>query len=760
MNRKFASSLLAGLAVLWITTPAFSQLVCLPAPRLLTLMPMGAQAGTSVEVTLTGENIENVTEMLFSTPKITATPVKDKDGQLIENKFLLTVAADAPVGVYDVRVLSRLGISSPRAFSVGKLPELTRTETNNSIGTAMALPSNSICNAVMTKQSIDYYSFKAKKDQRISVECASVGIDSKLTPVVMIADAVGRDLVVNRTGGVLDFTPKADGDYVIKVSDLTYQGSNRHFYRLALQELAGDAPALRQPSTATVSSMSWPPAGLPAEAKAHEIEPNNAPGEARKITFPCDIAGSFYPAADVDTYEFAAKKGEEWWIEVGSERLGLPTDPFVLVQKVTTEDGKETLTDVAELYDIKPPLKVSTNGYSYDGPPYDAGSPDVLGKVEIKEDGVYRLQVRDLFGGTRNEPTNVYRLIARKAAPDFALSAWAVHMTLRNGDRAAFSKPIALRAGAAMAIEVAVVRRDGFDDEIELAMEGLPAGVTASGLKIPKGKTVGHVIITADENAKQAVSLAKMYGKATIDGKEVTRPCRLATMAWPVKDAKQEIPNPRLVANIPVSVTESEKAPLSVAANEEKVWEVKEGGTLKIPLKAIWREEFSGTSVKFKVYGTGFDKAKEFEIPLKAESHDVEFDLAALKVAPGDYTIAFYGGAITKYRYNPAAVAIAEAEKKKAEAEAAKVAANAKKLAEEAAKAPTDKKSEIAGAAKIAAEKQKLAESEMAKAVKKMKAVTAAAAPKDIVDIVISKPIQISVKAATPVEVTTAEVKK
>ena len=95
-----------------------------------------------------------------------------------------------------------------------------------------------------------------------------------------------------------------------------------------------------------------------------------------------------------------------------------------------------------------------------------------------------------------------------------------------------------------------------------------------------------------------------------------------------------------------------------------------------------------------------------------------------------------------------------------AEAEAVKVAANAKKLAEEAAKAPTDKKSEIAGAAKIAAEKQKLAESEMAKAVKKMKAVTAAAAPKDIVDIVISKPIQISVKAATPVEVTTAEVKK
>jgi len=28
-------------------------------------------------------------------------------------------------------------------------------------------------------------------------------------------------------------------------------------------------------------------------------------------------------------------------------------------------------------------------------------------------------------------------------------------------------------------------RRDGFDGEIELAMEGLPKGVTAQGLKIP-----------------------------------------------------------------------------------------------------------------------------------------------------------------------------------------------------------------------------------------------------------------------------------
>src|SRR5205823_5485717 len=120
--------------------------------------------------------------------------------------------------------------------------------------------------------------------------------------------------------------------------------------------------------------------------------PNNTAAQAQKITLPCDTAGSFYPAADVDMFEFEAKKGEVWWVEVSSERLGLPTDPAILVQHVNRSGGIEKLTDVVELSDIPSPMKVSSNGYSYDGPPYDAGSSDILGKLEIKEDGVHRLQ--------------------------------------------------------------------------------------------------------------------------------------------------------------------------------------------------------------------------------------------------------------------------------------------------------------------------------------------------------------------------------
>jgi hypothetical protein len=737
MLKKSAIRFALCSVALWLAAPAFAQQVTLPLPRLLTTMPMGGQAGTSVDVTITGQNLENVSELLFSTPKITAKPVVGADGKASETRFTVSIAADAPAGVYDARVISRLGVSSARAFSVGTLPEVTRSKANNSVETALPLKVGTICNATMTSRAVDHYSFQGTKGKRVVVECAARGIDSQLTPVVIVADAQGHDLLVNRTGGVIDFTPPADGAYLVKVSDLTFQGGVQHFYRLALQEVAANAPAHRQPHTQTVSTMSWPPAGLAAQAKANETEPNNLAAQSQKITLPCDIAGSFFPAADVDTYEFTAKKGETWWVEVASERLGLNTDAFVLVQQVKGDKGKETLKDVAELYDIAPPVKVSTNGYSYDGPPYNAGSPDVNGKFEVKEDGTYRLQVRDLFGGTRNEPANIYRLIVRQAAPDFSLAAWAVHMTLRNGDRTAFSKPMALRAGDSRLFEVVVQRRDGFDDEIEIGMDGLPPGVSATGLKIGKGKTLGHLVLTAAGDAKNGFSLAKITGRATIHGAPVTRPCPIASMEWPVLNSKADIPAPRLMADVPVSVTNSEAAPVSIEVAENKVWEAKAGETLKIPLKVTWRNDFTGTSIKLKAIGDGFTAVSELEIPVKAATAEAVLDFAALKTPPGEYALAFYGSAVSKYRYNPAAVPLAEAEQKKAEQLAVTAAAEAKKIA-----------ATNAEAAKTAAEKQKQADALMAQATKHMKSASAAAEPKDTVDIIVSQPIRISVKGA------------
>lgn len=727
---------------------SMAQSVCLPAPRLLTTMPMGGQVGTSFDVKISGENIEAGDELRFSSPAITAKPKLGKDGQPVTGQYEVTIAKDCEPGVHEARVMTRLGISSGRAFNVSQLPETTQGKPNLSLETAMKLDLNSICNSVMSRQKIDFYTFQAEKGQRVLVDCATKGIDSKLKPVVIIADAQGMDLVVERRGGMLDFEVPETGQYVIKLHDLTYNGGPHHFYRLALKTAEKGALVARMPSVQKVSAFSWPPVGLTDDSIKPEAEPNNQHAQAQKITLPCDITGSFYPAADVDTFEFNAKKGEVWWIEVASERLGRPTDPSLVVQHVSGTAPNETITDVVELSDIASPVKVSSNGYSYDGPPYNAGSSDILGKVEIKQDGVHRIQLRDLFGGTRNDPKNIYRMVVRKAAPDFALVGWALHMNLRNGDRNALSKPIALRAGTTMPIEVVVVRRDGFDGEIDLFMDNLPDGVSATGLKIPKGKTRGIMLVTADGSAPRGVTDAQFFGHAMIDGKKVTRSCRLASMQWPVSNAWSEVPSPRLMGNVAVSVHQSELAAITIAPAEDKVWEVTAGEKLTLPLKHVRRADFSGANISLKTYGAGFERVPAFDASLTSDESQAVLDTAALKTAPGEYQIAFYGSAVVKYQENLQAVADAKTALMQARQNAELLEAEAKKQAALARMAPEAKLKAAMTKAKAAEEKAKAAQAAITAADKQLKSATAKAKPKDIVDIFVSTPVTIRVNPA------------
>ena len=55
---------------------------------------------------------------------------------------------------------------------------------------------------------------------------------------------------------------------------------------------------------------------------------------------------------------------------------------------MTKEGQSEKLDDVAELNRHSQPGEIASGiSNTYNGPPYNAGSADVLGKVEIKDDG-------------------------------------------------------------------------------------------------------------------------------------------------------------------------------------------------------------------------------------------------------------------------------------------------------------------------------------------------------------------------------------
>lgn len=747
----FACKLLCAVicvATLFLPDVLLAQSVGLPAPRLLTTMPMGGQVGTQVELMVTGEYLEDADQLLFSDSRITASRKVDSNGEPVPNRYLVSIGSDCPPGLYEARIMTRLGVSSSRAFSIGTLPETVRSQPNTTLKSAMPIPVNSICNASMTDRGVDYYSFEAKKGQRLIVDCATRGIDSKLDAVVIVADSSGRDLLVERRGGAIDFKAPDDGKYVIKLHDLTFKGGPAYYYRLGIWELPPDASISRLPTTMPVNSFSWPPQGLGPIASTQEVEPNDR-ARPQSISLPCDVQGSFFPAADVDVFQFEAKKGDVWWVEIGSERLGLPTDPAALVQRVIRNGESETLSDVMEFGDIPSPVKVSSNGYAYDGPPYNAGTSDFLGKLDIKEDGVYRLQLVDLYGGTRSDPRNVYRLAIRKAAPDFALVAWALHMELRNGDRNAVSKPLALRGGATMALEVVAIRRDGFQGEIVLKMEGLPQGVTAQGLKIPAGQSRGLMLVTAAQDAPRSVANATFFGSATIDGVSITRPCRVASMAFPIPDAWGEIPSPRLIADVPVSVCGGEMAPLSLCSASKAPITVVAGEKITIPLALTRRSEFSGGTLNLRTMGAGFEGTAPFDVALTADQSQAILDTAALKTPPGEYQIAFYGGAVAKYRHHPAALVIAEESRRKAELELQTIEANLKDLTTKMEAAPTAEKADHTEAIEAVKAKQKMAAAALAVAAERLMAANQAAQPQDIVDIVVSEPIAIQV---TPTE--------
>src|SRR5262249_36090090 len=88
--------------------PGWSQ--TLPQAHLDRITPLGGQAGSKVEMVLTGRDLEEVKTLRFDHPGLTA--------EFIEaNKFRITIAKETPAGTYEVRAVGRHGISGSRLFA-------------------------------------------------------------------------------------------------------------------------------------------------------------------------------------------------------------------------------------------------------------------------------------------------------------------------------------------------------------------------------------------------------------------------------------------------------------------------------------------------------------------------------------------------------------------------------------------------------------------------------------------------------------------
>jgi hypothetical protein len=228
-----------------------------------------------------------------------------------------------------------------------------------------------------------------------------------------------------------------------------------------------------------------------SEPHATEIdrEPNGREAP-QPIQVPVTISGRIDEARDVDLFRFSATKGDKLTFRVESRALGFPLDPALRLMDAT---GK-TLAEVDD----------------------SGGGRDAELAFTAPADGEYRLMIRDLHG--HGGPRYVYRLIAVPARPEFSLRVAADSFAVTPG------KPVE--------IPVTINRLNGHAAEIEIGVEGLPEGVTATAAKSAgSGDSAKSVKITLNASKPLVAGSFRIVGRTT--GDTPGSATALATLANP-----------------------------------------------------------------------------------------------------------------------------------------------------------------------------------------------------------------------------------
>jgi len=696
-SKVFGTSPIA-LALFLLLCPRLNGQAQLPVAKLFTIFPCGGKAGSSVEVEVTGQDLDDLRGLYFSNTNISAKQIKGP-------KFAITIPTTAPVGVYDVRAVGRFGISNPRPFVIGGLPEQIATSTNTAPESAMAVTNNTTLNGRTSSEAVQYFRFAAPKGQRVLVECDAADLDSRLSPSLTLLDAAGREVASAKAGELLDVQPSADSEFLVRLHDFLYRGGAEYFYRLTIStrphidyvlpptalaasktklklfgrnlpggklaeaaklqgkpleelEVEVTAPpkssvadrssgALLKPASALVDGFEYrlstaegPSnpvfisfAGAPVVL---EQEPNDKPEQAQLVSLPCELSGQFYPEHDRDWAKFEAKKGDVIWIEALSQRLGLPTSPFMVVQRVTKdENGKERFEDVREFYDPE------------NHPEFKTGNLDPASRLEIKEAGEYRLEIRDLFN-SYSDPGRVYRLSLRKESPDFTLVALSqpAGPPKKDSKEAAVVVPF-LRRGETIPIKIAALRREGFKGSIELSTRGLPESISVSHGRIDTGSNSTLLFLTASETGPGWHGSFEIVGRASVDSEELVRRARGATTIWNTGDVSVEPAQPRIMRDLAIAASDDEPAPIVLKPLKEKVRETCVAATLKLDYRIARHGDFT-SALKLKPIGVPGVDAKEIDIDAKATNAAVQLDLA--KAQPGEYELVLQTQVQGKYK--------------------------------------------------------------------------------------------------------------
>jgi hypothetical protein len=711
-TRRAAAVLLGILAITYLVPRLPAQPPPgpgLPQPRLLVVSPAGGQAGTTVEVTLTGNDLDEPDKLLFSHPGITAQPLSEaqpvrpttppQGGQppLMAAKFKVTIPSEVPVGTYDVRFVSKTGVSNPRAFVVGDLPEVTEKEPNNDVDQAQQITLNSTAHgAITTPTDVDYFRFTGKKGQRVVVSCLASSIDSRLQAEAALYDTAGSLLASNHgyQGGdaLLDCTLPEEGAYLVRLCSFTYlQGTAEHFYRLTVSTAPWiDAvfPPLVEPGKSaklTVYGRNLPGGKPDPEAviDGRVLEKMTvtvkAPGDAaalQRLAYRGHVAP---PTGAMDGFEYRVRNeagaSNPFLLTFAQAPVGLdggdndtaeqaqsvevPCEIAGRVEKKRDRDwyrfaAKKGEVLSIELYgdrlgsplDLYAVLKTAgpkggtlveldDNPEQVPGQLFARSDDPPRYRFKAPADGTYLLKVSSREAEIDAGPRHLYRVRITPESPDFRLVLMP----------SAVNRPDAciVRRGSTQYYTAFLTRIDGFNGEVTLTAERLPEGVSCPPQTIAAGQKQGVLVLSAAANASLWAGEIRVKGMAAIDDKKVEREARAATITWPLPQNQVGPTITRLDAGLVLAVAEQGPFALSIA---QKTATAKPGTKVTIPLKlARSRADFK-VPVQVSVFGLPGNPLQQPKITIPADRTEGE-GVVDVKpnVPPGVYTIVFRGQA-------------------------------------------------------------------------------------------------------------------
>lgn len=577
----------------------------LPQTRLYALSPVGGTIGQEFEVTIiAGDDLDEVDRLVFSNPQITARQKMTDQQTPVANTFVVTVPNDVAAGVYEARVGGLFGFSNPRRFAIDHFPVAVDPADNNSADAAAPLPLEHVVNGRLESgNDVDWFRISAKQGQRIVFDVWAERLDSKMNPLLSIFDSSGRrrlDWSRNSIGydPVLVFDVPADGDYCIKLHDVTFRNGNEYFYRLH----AHTQPHLEY---------AWPPVGqagtsakitlfgynLPGSQKSGQ-EINGVSVESLDVEIPIpdqldllDVENRLRPysaGTDAFSYRFSAEGRVSNPIRIGisphavltevepnnepaaAQAVSIPVEvggQFAEVGDVDRFRFDAKAGDVLYLEATGERLGTNTDVYLLvsqvikqdDGTEqlkrltaqddlnlnllpnvFETKTDDPVFRLQVPADGTYEALVRDRYWESRGHHHLRYSLAIRPETPDFRVVA------VPTAPAAGQTWPTGLRQGDQFPVTLLAFRQDGFDGPIEVAASQLPAGLSAPTVVIGPGETSSPLIIQSATDAPAGLYEIQFHAQASIEDPALARAVPAAekaveSAAKPIADLEKKL---------------------------------------------------------------------------------------------------------------------------------------------------------------------------------------------------------------------------